>query len=59
MRQYAWYSPELDVLVLQTIMEDCHIAFEWDWSNMSAIASWNVTVEDPMLLTAWMPLGEL
>jgi hypothetical protein len=30
MRQYIWYSPQYNIFVLQTIVEGCMIAFEWN-----------------------------
>ena len=57
MRQYAWYSPELNVIVLHCIMEDCWIAFEWASEDLWEMALH--LVPDPMIETLWLPLGEL
>lgn len=55
MRQYAWYSPELNIIVFQSIMPECHIAFEWDIDDL-----WKYNLEeDPMSHFLWIPLGEL
>lgn len=66
MRQYAWYSPEIDTIVLQTIMEGCTIAFEWSFYNMSEEIFNRLTsaIEedsklDPLQIYLWFPLGEL
>lgn len=53
MRQFAWYSPELDVIVLQSFMQDCYINFEWGLENMDVYYS-GATEQ-----TLWMPLGEI
>ena len=29
MRQFVWYIPEIDVLTIQHIMDDCDCAFEF------------------------------
>jgi hypothetical protein len=59
MRQYAWYSPELDVIVLQYIIEDCYIAFEWDIQDLWLHRHCMDTGIDPMHNHLWTPLGEL
>lgn len=66
MTQYAWYSPALDVIVLQTFMEECYISFEWsplDLHNMMTIATelgLDTDTFNPMQYAgAWYPLGEL
>jgi hypothetical protein len=58
MRQYAWYSPELNVIVLQSIMEDCYIVFEWDNCDLYLQFNGNFD-DDPMGRSLWIPLGEL
>ncbi len=50
MRQYAWYSPELDVIVLQTIMENCY---------MYEVTLRFGTKIEPMDQFLWSPLGEI
>lgn len=59
MRQYAWYSPEFDVIVFQLIMEDCYIPFEWASLDAHQVASVLGFGEEPMQKILWMPLGEL
>ena len=59
MRLYAWYSPELDVIVLQTIMQDCHICFEWSYNDLSELCEFYDKDEDPIQAHLWMPLGEI
>ena len=59
MRQYAWYSPEMNAIVLQSIMEDCRIVFEWDYNDFYVLYSPYEDDIDPMELTLWFPLGEL
>ena len=59
MRQYLWYSPELNIIVFQSIMPECHIAFEWDFADMYGV-QWAYNLEeDPMSRFLWIPLGEL
>jgi hypothetical protein len=58
-RQYAWYSPELNVIALQSIMEDCHIMFEWDSGDMYYAQLALGIGSDPMDEVLWIALGEL
>lgn len=62
-RKYVWYNPEYDWIVLQTIMEDCRISFEWDIGDLQeAIEIFGLEFcrdRDPISETAWMPIGEL
>lgn len=58
MRQYAWYSPELDVIALQTIIEDREVVFEFDCNDAVSLLT-NLYGEDPMQQTLWFPLGEV
>jgi len=56
--KYAWYSPDLDVIVLQTFIDGCAVSFEWDWTQM--VEALHVcSDEDPMNRGLWIPLGEL
>lgn len=60
MRQFAWYSPEFDVIVLQWFMEECYISFEWDPEELYKIISSKFGVEEELMSkTLWFPLGEL
>ncbi len=58
MRQYAWYSPEFNVIILQCIMEDCVISFEWDSLDLYEVKIMSDEI-DPAWSTGWIPLGEL
>lgn len=59
MRQFAWYSPELNMIILQSIMEGCQISFEWDWENMIYIHKKYGIIEEPMETFGFIALGEL
>lgn len=59
MRQYAWYSPEYNWIVLQTIFDECRIIFEWDFQDMCEARSFFGEIDSPMTQTTWIPLGEL
>ncbi len=64
MRQYAWYSPEIDTIILQTIVDDCYIAFEWDWTDMidaTEYAELNYATlrNDLTEYFLWFPIGEI
>jgi hypothetical protein len=56
MREYAWYSPEINVIVFQSIMKDYYIAFEWKHSDMCEHLEWPDIEIDSYL---WIPLGEV
>lgn len=58
MRQFAWYSPELDVIMLQSIMEDCYIMFEWDGGDLHHVQQ-GYDIIEPSDHFLWMPLGEV
>lgn len=58
-RKYVWYNPEYDWIVLQTIMEDCIIAFEWDIGDFQEAIEIFGRDKDPFYETTWMPVGEL
>lgn len=59
MRQFAWYSPQHNVIVLQSFMQDCRIAFEWDINDMNVFIREFGQHCNPMEMTMWIPLGEL
>lgn len=62
MRQYAWYSPEFNVIVLQAIIDECYIAFEWENLDMYEVSMFSCPDDqerDPMTMTTWIPLGEV
>ena len=56
MRYYVWYSPEIDVIVLQCIMESCRIGFEWDAKDLYEHLNHPGIKIDHF---QWIPLGEL
>lgn len=59
-REYAWYCIELDAIVFQVIMEDCHIAFWWDhWDLYEASKFIDIENDEPMDCFSFFPLGEL
>lgn len=61
-REYAWCSPEENVIVIQFIMEYCYIAFEWgheDLYNFGNKHSLFDIDKNPMHCTTWIPLGEV
>lgn len=53
MRYYAWYCKEIDVIILQCIMKDCRISFEWCPEDLHRVSYAGVDRYN------WMPLGEL
>ena len=57
MREYVWYSPEIDVIVFQSIIKNYYINFEWKHSDMCDWLDWDANVEIDSYL--WIPLGEL
>ena len=57
MRHYSWYSPEIDVIVLQIIMEDCYISFEWGMMDMYENLDYDAGIGIDSYL--WIPLGEV
>lgn len=62
-REFAFYCPELDCIVIQIIFNQCQIAiaFEFDWKDL-AIAYRNIEVcivDDPLEVYSLMPLGEV
>ena len=57
MRHYAWYSPEINVIVLQIIMEDCYLTFEWDIGDMIEHLDYEKDIGIDSY--SWIPLGEL
>jgi len=59
MRQYVWYSPEFNIIVLQSIMDDCLIGFEWSQIDLWEFAERFGTECNPMEMTTWIPMGEL
>jgi hypothetical protein len=59
-KQYIWFSPELNVFVLQTVMEGtCGMHFEWDNLDLILACKYFDMRFDPISQFLWMPLGEL
>ena len=59
-REFAFYCPELDCIVIQIIMDNCLIAFEWRYGLDDETTNnemWYQDVNNPNLLL--MPLGEV
>lgn len=58
MKQFAWYSPEFDVIVLQRF--DCpdFICFEWGNADFCDLYD-RFGCTDPLSMTLWFPLGEI
>lgn len=59
MREYVWYSPELDIFTFQIIMEGCYISFEIDIRDAIHINHTYGNDIDPLYRGTWIPLGEL
>lgn len=60
-REFAFYCPELDCIVIQVIINQCQIALEFNW-NYLARAYQDVImngVNDPLEVYSLMPLGEV
>lgn len=59
-REYAFYVPELDFIVIQHIYDNCRIAFEWYYADVYLINKNNeFWIEDPFDKYFLMPLGEV
>jgi len=62
-REYAFYCPELDCIVIQVIMERCRVAFEFDWKDLAefqmAMRRQGIITDDPLDVLFLMPLGEV
>ena len=56
MRMCAWYSPKLDVIVIQTLTDSCNLNFELSWEDCFDIL---LELKDPMQVYLWIFLGEL
>lgn len=60
MTQFAWYCPELNIITLQSFMDDdSAIAFGWDGEDAFMVTQLLGDDVDPMGAFAWVPLGEL
>lgn len=60
-REFAFYCPELDCIVIQVIAEGCKIAFEFDWCYAAQAYrdTKDFQVNDPLEVYSLMPLGEV
>ena len=58
-REFAFYCPELDCIVIQIIVNGCLIGFEWkvEFVDLTFNEIWNYYLNDPDILL--MPLGEV
>jgi len=56
-REYAFYVPELDEIVIQFIHKGCVIAFEWERSVLTKLQTYCEL--DPLDYFFLMPLGEV
>lgn len=60
MRLFAWYSPELDTIIIQWIMDECYIGFEWSPFDMHEAQQILGDREiEPSEQFLWVPIGEL
>ena len=59
MREYAWYCVEMDCIVLQCIMNDCYIAFEWPHEVLYELVQEYGHEIDATELFTFQPLGEV
>jgi hypothetical protein len=59
MKRFAWYSLELDVIVLQAFIEGCYIGFQWELEDMYEISEKFGIKHDLMECALWFPLGEI
>lgn len=64
MIQYAWYSPRLDIIVIQVIEPEFSVRKVYFQSSPDDFAKILITlgddqINDMMRATLWMPLGEL
>lgn len=60
-REFAFYCPDLDCIVIQVIMEEYRIAFEFDWCYAAKAhqETKKYNVDDPLELYSLLPLGEV
>lgn len=58
MKQFAWYSPEIDIIILQ-IFEVDEIYFSWLLGDTAIVVSCNIANAPWLELCLWIPLGEL
>lgn len=60
-REFAFYCPELDCIVIQVIINQCQIAFEFNWNYLARAYQYVIMngVSDPLEVYSLMPLGEV
>ena len=60
-REYAFYCPELDCIVIQVIMKNCQIGFEFSLEYLAQAYrdTKDFQVNDPLEVYSLMPLGEV
>lgn len=59
-REYAFYIPELNFIVIQRIYANYQIAFEWYYADVFLINKNNeFWIDDPFDKYLLMPLGEV
>ncbi len=60
-REYAFYIPELDAIIVQCIYDNCGVGFHWGWADCTQ-AYQNLKdsgVDDPLDIFFLIPLGEV
>lgn len=61
-REYIWYSPELDSHVIQTIIDGCIISFEWHPDDLFKAMFYKEDLKDKYTSVddfLWIPIGEI
>jgi len=62
-REFAFYCPELDCIVIQIIFNQCQIAIAFEFSHDYLAQAYQNTigfgVNDPLEVYSLMPLGEV
>lgn len=62
-REFAFYCPELDCIVIQIIFNQCQIAIAFEFSRDYLAKAYRDTAEfnvnDPLEVYSLMPLGEV
>lgn len=61
-REYAFYVPELDAIIIQCIYNNCKVGFHWGWNDCAQAYEYlknSGTIDDPLDIFFLMPLGEV
>lgn len=61
-RQYAFYVPEMDAIIIQHILNKCEIVFEWsleDSMNLYEKGIFQHPLDYPMDVLPMIALGEI